>query len=391
MIIDIDSHFEPGPEWLDPHPKLKARLPALEPGISAVDAIVGDLLRRVPLAERPSVAELAPPGMAILYDEEKAGEAERRAEFQGKHQHQVANAAARVKWLDAQGIDYQNVICLEGLAYKATLERRDPALLQEALHTCNTWLADTCEPSRGRLLPVTTPDYSDLDEAVREITRMRARGSRIFLIPGNPVNGVPPCHPSWDRLWSAAVDLGMAPMLHIGFQHSDFDPGWANLGTSTTRLRRFASSHGHMGAQTLIYAFIYTGLFERHPKLTLLLAELGVGWMPWFWRELDGRVGPVSDLFLGDYDLPLKPSEYFARNVRGTPLSWAKDQPLPEVMRGLPDEVVVFSSDFPHFEGYTDPMGIYREQLKEFSRERLDLFYGGSMLEVFARTGDPIA
>jgi predicted TIM-barrel fold metal-dependent hydrolase len=391
MIIDIDSHFEPGPEWLDPFPGLKARLPVPHPAISAVDAIVGDLLRRVPESQWPPLDELAPPGMAILYNEEKAGEARRRAEFAGRNQREIADAAARVKWLDQQGIDVQNVICLAGLAYKATLERKAPGLLQEVLHACNTWLAETCGPSRGRLLPVTTPDYTDLDHAIGELTRMRARGSRIFLIPGHPVNGVPPCHPSWDRLWSAATDLGMAPMLHIGFQPMDYDPGWANLGVSTTMMRRFASSMGHCGAQLLIYSFVYTGLFERHPKLTLLLAELGVGWMPWFWRELDGRVGPVSDLFLGDYELPLKPSEYFARQVRGTPLSWAKDQPLPEVMRGLPDDVVVFSSDFPHFEGYTDPLGVYREQLAAFPPERLARFYGGSMADVYARMGDPIA
>jgi hypothetical protein len=53
MIIDIDSHFEPGPEWPDPFPGLKARLPVPHPGISAVDAIVGDLLRHVPESQWP--------------------------------------------------------------------------------------------------------------------------------------------------------------------------------------------------------------------------------------------------------------------------------------------------------------------------------------------------
>jgi hypothetical protein len=30
-IIDVDSHFEPGDDWLDPYPALAARLPRLEP------------------------------------------------------------------------------------------------------------------------------------------------------------------------------------------------------------------------------------------------------------------------------------------------------------------------------------------------------------------------
>ena len=57
-IIDVDSHFEPGADWLAPYPKLAARLPKLDPSLLAVDAIVGDLLRDVPAERRPPVAEL---------------------------------------------------------------------------------------------------------------------------------------------------------------------------------------------------------------------------------------------------------------------------------------------------------------------------------------------
>lgn len=54
-VIDIDAHFEPGGDWLAPYPKLAARLPKLDPALLAVDAIVGDLLRDVPLERRPPV------------------------------------------------------------------------------------------------------------------------------------------------------------------------------------------------------------------------------------------------------------------------------------------------------------------------------------------------
>ena len=155
-------------------------------------------------------------------------------------------------------------------------------------------------------------------------------------------------------------------------------------------MRQFASSHLHVGAQTLLSAFVFNGVFERHPTLTLLLAELGVGWLPWFHRQIDGRIVPTSELFLGKWKYPLKPSEYLTRNVRGTPLSWATDQPVSRVIEELPDEMIVFSSDFPHFEGYTDPMGYYREALKDLSETRRQRFYGGEMADVFARMGDPI-
>src|SRR5262245_51936407 len=315
-IIDIDSHFEPGSDWLQPYPKLAARLPKLDLGLLAVDAIVGDLLRDVPDAKRPPMAELLPPGLLTLFGNEKLAEAERRKEFDGKNQFQVANAQARVKWLDAQGIAVQNVICLAGFAYNLFLP--ELALRQEVLHTCNTWLAETCAAARGRLLPVTALETTDLAVAVAELERMRALGSRIFLVPAYPVGGRSPAHPDWDRVWSAAVALGMTPMLHTGFERMRFDPGWANQGADTTLLRQICSSHRHVAPMTLLYAMIYSGVFERHPCLTLLLAEVGTGWLPFVFREIDDRSSSLSEIFLGPYRLPLKPSEYLARNVRAT-------------------------------------------------------------------------
>jgi predicted TIM-barrel fold metal-dependent hydrolase len=395
IVIDIDSHFEPGDDWLQPYPELAARLPRLDPAQLAVHAIVGDLLRDVPAAERPSASELVPPGMATLFGQEKADEAERRRgvaedvpEFEGKNQFQIANAQARVDWLDEQGIDLQNVICLQGVAYALFLD--DRSLREDVLRTANTWLGETCAEAKGRLLPVAALDYEDLDFAVAELERMRRLGSRIFLIPAYPVAGVPPAHPSWDRVWEAAVSLGMTPMLHTGFERMNFDPGWANLGGDTTLMRMVCSAHRHVAPTTLLNALIYSGVFERFPTLTLLLAEVGTGWLPFMMREIDDRVSPISKLFLGDSNLPMKPSEYLARNVKATPLDGGNDHPILQIIEELPDEMIVFSSDFPHFEGFTDPIGHYRQTLAGWPEKRIDRFLGGTIADVYARMGDPI-
>lgn len=388
LIIDIDSHFEPGADWLEPYPELAARLPKLDPSRLATDATVGDLIRDVPEGERPSYAELAPPGIATLFGQEQSDEAERREEFVGKNQFQVANAQARIAWLDEQGIALQNVICLSGFAYSLFIDELQ--LRQDVLRTCNSWLAETCSGSGHRLLPVTALDYTDLDFAIGELERMRSLGSRIFLVPAYPVAGVPPAHPSWDRVWSTAVALGMTPMLHTGFERMRFDPGWANLGGDTVFMRMLSSAHRHVAPTTLVNALVYGGVFERFPTLTLLLAEVGTGWLPFLMREIDDRVAPISELFLGKSNLKLRPSEYLARNVRATPLSGGNDQPITQIMQELPDEMIVFSSDFPHFEGFTDPIGHYREALENVPSPRKAQFFAGSMVEVYARMGDPI-
>jgi predicted TIM-barrel fold metal-dependent hydrolase len=387
-IIDIDSHFEPGSDWLEPYPELAKKLPLLDPGLLAIDAIVGDLLRGVPLEQRPPVAELLPPGLLTLFSAEKAGEKERRTEFEGKSQFQVANAAARLKWLDEQGIAQQHVICLAGIAYNLSLPER--ALRQEVIRSCNQWLAATCAASGGRLRPVTALEYGDLDFVVAELTRMRALGSRIFLIPAYPVNGVPPSHPSWDRVWAAAQDLAMMPMLHTGFERMSFDPGWANQGGDVTLLRQLGGAHRHVAPMTLLYALIYSGVFERFPRLTVLLAEVGTGWLPYVMREIDDRVSPVAELFVGKWKLPLKPSEYLACNVKATPLSGGNDSPLTKIMDELPDDMIVFSSDFPHFEGFAQPALHYAQALAGLSAQKRERFLGGAIADAFRRLGDPL-
>jgi predicted TIM-barrel fold metal-dependent hydrolase len=182
----------------------------------------------------------------------------------------------------------------------------------------------------------------------------------------------------------------MTPMLHTGFERMRFDPGWSNLGGDATLLRMVGGAHRHVAPMTLLYALIYSGVFERFPTLTLLLAEVGTGWLPYLLREIDDRISQTAELFLGKWTLPLRPSEYLARNVRATPLSGGNDSPLPKIMSELPDDTIVFSSDFPHFEGFTDPVAHYAEALKELPAARRERFLGGSIADVYRRMGDPI-
>lgn len=387
-VIDVDAHFEPGDDWLQPYPDLAKRLPKLDPGRLAVHAIVGDLLHDVPAAEQPPFEQLVPPALHVLYGSEKADEKARRAEFEGRHQFQVANARARVKWLDEQGIHVQHVICLAGIA--CGLQVEDLGLRQEAIRTANTWLAETCAAANGRLLPVCALEYSSLDWAIAELVRMRKLGARIFLIPAYPVNGVPPIHPSWDALWEAAVKLGMVPMLHTGFERMRFDAGWANLGGDVTLLRMLGSGQRQVAPNTLLNGMVYSGVFERFPLLTVVLAEVGTGWLPFLYREIDDRVAPVAELFLGSWKLPLKPSEYLARNVKATPLAGGNDQPLARIIEDLPPEMLVFSSDFPHFEGFAKPAEYFADAMAPFSPATRAAFAGGTMAGVFARMGQPL-
>jgi len=392
LVIDVDAHFEPGEDWLARYPDLARRLPKLHGGALAVKVICGDLVASIPEERRPSVEELAPPGLLTLFAKEKAEEKERRAEFAGRNQMEVANTQARLKWMDEQGIDIQNVICLSGVTYHSFID--DAGLRQETVRAANDWLADTCDEGSGRLLPVTALDYTDLDWAITELKRMRARGSRIVLIPGAPVEGKAIVHPDWEPFWQAVTDSGMAAMLHTGFERMSFDPGWSNMEADPTLLRQFGSGYKHVTAMMNINAMVWSGLFERHPTLTLMVAELGIGWLPYFINDIDGRVEPTAQLFLGEYKLPMKPSDYVRRNVRATPLDASSDNPLDVLMQQLPDDMLLFSSDFPHFEGHVAPKEFYDRFFKTFAGRLRpgyrDGFMGGNAAAIYERMGDPL-
>ena len=114
-------------------------------------------------------------------------------------------------WLDEQGIDIQNVI--SGAGYTLARAIDDPVLGMEALEAVNTWMSDHLVDAGNRIITATNLRYEDLDWVIRELTRMRERGNRTFLLPSEPTGDTPPNHPDYDRLWSAVVDLGMIPIV----------------------------------------------------------------------------------------------------------------------------------------------------------------------------------
>jgi uncharacterized protein len=377
-VIDVDAHFEPGPSWLEGFPDLKAKIPEISLEhrfLTAFESLLSD----VPRDEWPPLADLIPPGLAVLRGDEKL------EGFEDADMFPVTDAATRLAWLDEVGIDMENVICLEGLTLSKFLE--GPTKL-EALHACNDWLASNTGDVDARLMPVTAVDLSDLDHAIAEMTQMRSRGSRSFLIQANPVNGVPLMHPHFDRIWSAATDLGMVAMLHVGYAPSRFDRGWANTGGDMYAFRQISLSQGHQSAQVLLNALVFGGVFERFPKLTVLLCELNIGWLPYTVEHMDWRTHGEVTLFTGEYSYPMLPSEYIRRNVRITPIPRPHQSPIP-FFDALP-ECIVFSSDYPHFEGSPEPTAFYDGLLAGVSPSDRMAFLGGNIAQSYERMGDPL-
>ena len=108
-------------------------------------------------------------------------------------------------------------------------------------------------------------------------------------------------------------------------------------------------------AQRNLSHLIMSGVFERFPELRFVMTEQGVAWVLDELRRMDGyhaqmssgRVGELG--FDADLVLPMKPSEYFDRNV------WiGASFPSPSeaaAIREVGVHNVMWGNDYPHNEG----------------------------------------
>jgi uncharacterized protein len=383
VIIDMDTHFEPGRAWLADYPSLAAQLPEYSVAEATVRAQVGDLLARIPTERRPAMTDLLPPGIAAILGEVKVD----GYGFEGSAMHTPGDAAERLAWMDRVGIDAANTICLQGADYASTLD--DRPLAREAIEACNTWLADRVDGHQDRLLPLTSIDATDIEWSIAELTRMRARGSRSFLVDTLPAPGYPPMHERYERLWSAAEDLGMVAFVHAGHAPASVDPAWANYPDGMV-LRQLGASQSSQSAILMLNGMVFGGVFDRHPKLTLVFAELGIHWFAGAVQHMESRgpAIPESGIYMGRYPYELTPAEFVARNVRITPLPRAHQSPV-RLLEDYP-ECVVFSSDYAHNESNPEPTAHYDRLLADVVPDVRAAFLGGNLAECYARMGDPL-
>jgi predicted TIM-barrel fold metal-dependent hydrolase len=382
-VIDVDTHWEtasfaPGAHPLEPW---MDRFPGN--GVERLaHGIAGDLLRALPASRRPDGRTLLP--ALVRLAEERGGPII-------LHPQHDSTASERVQWMDRVGIDH----CLVNPGgYWQMLEYlgdERPA----GVARCNDYLAEQLADHSDRLHGVAVLDLGDLSAAAAELARARARGHRAFFlytVDGKPPGAVPPGHPDWDVVWSAAVELGMVAVIHVGNTASDF-AGWADIGWDgpggggVGALTRLANTQRIHAAQNLLTSMLYGGVFARHPALTVVIEEMKVGWLPTFVDACERQSLP--SIGLGDWPYETSGGAMLRRNVKITPLPGFGDVEALDVLERLP-EMCLFSSDYPHMEGNADPITLYGPRLQSLEPGLRERFLGGNAEEIYTRTGVPL-
>jgi predicted TIM-barrel fold metal-dependent hydrolase len=241
----------------------------------------------------------------------------------------------------SDGVDAAVLFPTVGLsAYSLPDETFALALMQ----TYNSWLLGdfvAVDPDRLVGLPL-LPVNHGMRVAVAELERCLGMGARGFFLPAFPK--VPYIDRQYDPLWAAASAAGTPLCLHR--QNGGKDPTGSfdeqlnvpGLGVAGTVVRFFAA------VQPLTH-FIFTGMFERHPKLKIVVAEVNFGWIPYWKFQMDQCHQQQKNW--ANFPFSKMPSEYLGENVFVTVLD---DEVGFEAVRSdakLAD-VALFSTDYPH-------------------------------------------
>jgi uncharacterized protein len=251
-----------------------------------------------------------------------------------------AVAELRLADMDRDGVQTQVIF---GPIFQISTE--DPALRVACYRVYNDWLMEFCAAAPARLIGV--PMLPETPEAAtEELLRLAAKGGvrQVTLMIANIDPKLD--DPAWEKLWTALEDTGIILSWHITVFVGKPGDRVAGKAASVFENTKFFMANF---LEPFVDLFAW-GILERHPKLKMVMAEAGTGWLPWLVQELDyrhWRLWEAKEFWAdkGGAALETKPSELFRRQI------WATFQEDYAAMSLIPffgDGHLLWASDYPH-------------------------------------------
>jgi len=298
----------------------------------------------------------------------------------------------RLAYLEEQGIHAEVVfpgpVLAGGLSpamYLGGHSSKGLEVVWPALHAYNRWLAEFCAAAPGRRTGCIPIDLHDMDRAVEEIAWARASGlyGGVMLPAMSLRSGLPGYTDDYyEPFWSACEDHGMVVNLHTGAS-----------GTATDAKQLYDEKHGGFLGLYEVFVFtrrplwfmIFGGVFDRHPKLKVVVTENGVQWLPSLIRDMESFFDTHGGAPVRSY-LEMRPSEYFDRHVfLGGSLMKRQEAEMREEI-GI--DRLMWGADYPHLEGAAPVHRlILRQVFGGMPEEDIRRMLGGNAIDVFGFDG----
>jgi uncharacterized protein len=259
----------------------------------------------------------------------------------------------RLKEQDADGIDAELLFASE--ARNTAIKDKNTFL--GILRAFNDYfIEEYCAVAPDRLIGVGVMPDVGVEEDIAEMMRCKEKGFKAIRLHTFP-NGKGYPMPEDDKFWAAALDLEMPITIHTGFpgryagrdvflmKYPKEPEGEERPVDFVERIAR----HGiyHCGSVEAVQ-LILSGVFDRFPKLQIYWAENNIGWIPYFYQQMD-QAYKVScswaERLLGLKRLSRLPSEYLKEHAH-----WGFfDDPIGvELRHHVGVDRIMWSTDFPH-------------------------------------------
>lgn len=284
-------------------------------------------------AGKPRPEGVAKPALPVTMALERGG-------IDDLSERRPAVAKLRLADMDRDGVDAHVMF---GPVTSINVE--DPEFRDECHRVYNNWLREFCSAAPRRLLGVPMLPENP-ESATKEVYRLARLGN--FRQANLQISAAHPrLHdPRWEPLWNALEETGIILSWHVTvFFGVSNDPAFGKPAGQFTTTKTFMGQF----LDPFVDLFAW-GILERHPKLKIVMAESGLGWLPWIVQELDYRFwrlweGKAFWDKQGGIPLNEKPSELFKRQIYVT---FQNDPVAMRLLEFFGDGHVLWASDYPH-------------------------------------------
>jgi predicted TIM-barrel fold metal-dependent hydrolase len=367
---DADSHIMELPDWLGGYvaDEMKGRIGPLQLG------------RAGRMAEA-----------AVLQAEARRNDETARSELEagvldakGWNALGAFDPAERSRALDLLGFDRQLVF--PTFASSQFLGQEDRDVRAAGNRALNRGMVDFCSHDE-RLLAVAFVPLGDPERAAAEVEASLADGAAAIQVSHDPPKRRSHTHPDYDGVWGRLAESGVPFVLHVGgarlnVPRSLHDNGLAPVtdflgGGENIRSKDYmALSHA---PELFLACMAMDGVFERFPGLRGAAIELGAAWVPTMLVKLDQVTRNFRKSEPQLNAMPLSPREYVERQVWFTPFP---GEPVGDIVDQCGEDLLMFSSDYPHPEGTRDPLGRFEATMDGLSDAARERFYSGNFADL---------
>ena len=270
-------------------------------------------------------------------------------------------------------------------AFNQVTATREPDVLIGGVRALNRGMAAFCAADPRNIGTAYIPLGAGPEVSLTLIEEAVAAGSRVLLIDTIAPEGRPSfTHPDYDVVWAKIVDFGLVVTLHVGANGGAYNPVPSSFYDNARSLPahqdgdapRDALSYMSIqyNAELFLAAMIFDGVLERFRGLRIAVVELGASWIVSWMKHLDQAYRAFRRL-QNLSEVKLQPSDYVRRQIKVTPFA---GEDIGWMIRSGVEDLLMFASDYPHFEGTDDPIARFERTMEGVAEPAREKFYSAN-------------